>query len=129
MTFKDGSGRRPDRLADVHSVAAICPVSVACSQGATARGTPSRVDALPRKSGRPCWRRSGIFGWALVLCVTFTLLHWGAPRPSSPGPKPGALSFLAARCTLRAAPALQPPGLFIFPSGCPEAHYEIWEYC
>ena len=54
------------------------------SQGMTALAWPRGAHALPQKSGKPCWGCPGIFKNALVLCITFSLLSWGATRHALP---------------------------------------------
>ena len=46
--------------------------------GCDSKGSPCKVDYLSQKTGKPC--RGCISSSALVLCITFTLLYWGAPR-------------------------------------------------
>ena len=48
--------------------------------GMTAPATPRGAHALPWQSGEPCRGRPDIFKSALVLCITFTLLAWGATQ-------------------------------------------------
>ena len=56
------------------------PARLLAISSITAPALPHWAHALPWKSRKPCRGRRGIFDSALVLCITFRLLLWGAPR-------------------------------------------------
>ena len=61
----------------------------------TAPASPRGAHALPRKSGKACRGRPGIFKSAALLCITFAFIR---RHPAYPGPQPGEPSHLLRAC-------------------------------